>query len=161
MSGPKGFGPAPPTKLFAGNVIGPLRARTVPGPSLPAVLVESEPGGNADGPIEPGARLSGRITHEGYEHLPFEITIDRIEPERVFAFRWHPFAVEPNVDYSSEPTTLIEFTLADAQDGTMLTVTESGFDQIPLERRAQAFASNDQGWAMVMTLIEKHLTHGA
>ena len=125
-----------------------------------------------DGPFVAGARMRGTLVGTSVDEavanmqrqhakVPFEITIARLEPERLFAFRWHPFAIEPNVDYSAEPTTLIEFTLADAQDGTMLTVTESGFDQIPLERRANAFASNDQGWAIMMTLIEKHLTHGA
>lgn len=96
-----------------------------------------------------------------YAGTPFEITIDRIEPERLFAFRWHPFAVEAGVDYSREPTTLIVFTLEEAANGIMLTVTESGFDQIPLARRAKAFAANDGGWTMVMKLIEKHLAQGA
>jgi uncharacterized protein YndB with AHSA1/START domain len=124
------------------------------------------------GPFVAGARICGTLVgtavdedvakaQRQHANVPFEITVDRIEPERVFAFRWHPGAIEPTVDYSAEPTTLIEFTLDDARDGTMLTVTESGFDQIPLERRATAFASNDQGWAIMMTLIEKHLAHGA
>jgi Activator of Hsp90 ATPase homolog 1-like protein len=93
--------------------------------------------------------------------LPFEITIDRIEPERTFAFRWHPFAVERGVDYSGEPTTLIEFVLEADANGTRLTVTESGFDQIPLARRAKAFTANEQGWAKVVGLIEKYLAHAA
>ena len=96
-----------------------------------------------------------------YAGMPFEMTIDRIEPERLFAFRWHPFAVERGVDYSSEPTTLVVFALEDVANGTMLTVTESGFDRIPLARRAQAFTANEQGWTMVVTLIEKHLAHAA
>ena len=85
---------------------------------------------------------------------------DRIEPETLFAFRWHPFAIEPGVDYSREPTTLIVFALEDVADGTMLTVTESGFDRIPLARRAKAFTANEGGWTMVMALIEKHLVQG-
>jgi hypothetical protein len=96
-----------------------------------------------------------------YEGLPFEISVDRIEPEKVFAFRWHPFAVERGVDYSREPTTLVVFTLEDVADGTMLTVTESGFERIPLARRAKAFTANEGGWTMVMTLIEKHLVQAA
>jgi uncharacterized protein YndB with AHSA1/START domain len=95
--------------------------------------------------------------HQPFEGTPFEISIDRIEPERLFAFRWHPFAVEPSVDYSREPTTLIEFLLEDVPDGVMLTIRESGFDRVPLERRAKAFGANEAGWAIQMRLIEKYL----
>jgi uncharacterized protein YndB with AHSA1/START domain len=95
-----------------------------------------------------------------YAGRAFEITVDCIEPERLFSFRWHPFAVEPDVDYSHEPTTLVSFTLEEVAEGTMLTVVESGFDRIPLERRAKAFTANEQGWSMVVTLVEKYLaTH--
>ena len=125
-----------------------------------------------EGPFKPGALQRGVIVptrvdaevakaQQPYEGMPFEITIDRIEPERLFAFRWHPFAVERGVDYSREPTTLVVFALKDAANGIMLTVTESGFDRIPLARRAQAFAANEQGWGMVVTLIEKHLAQAA
>ena len=125
-----------------------------------------------DGPFTPGAIQRGVIVptavdtevakaQQPYAGMPFEITIDRIEPERIFAFRWHPFAVERGVDYSSEPTTLVVFALEDVANGTMLTVTESGIDRIPLARRAQAFTANEQGWTMVVTLIEKHLDHAA
>jgi uncharacterized protein YndB with AHSA1/START domain len=92
-----------------------------------------------------------------YEGLAFEITIEKIEPERLFSFRWHPYAVDPAIDYSAEPTTLIEFVLQDAADGILLTVSESGFDRIPLARRAQAFTANEKGWAMVVTMIEDYL----
>jgi uncharacterized protein YndB with AHSA1/START domain len=125
-----------------------------------------------DGPFTPGAVVRGVIVgttvdadvakaQKEHEGLPFEITIDRIEPERTFAFRWHPFAIERGVDYSSEPTTLIVFALEDAPGGILLTVTESGFDRIPLARRAKAFTANEQGWGMMMTVIEKYLAHGA
>ena len=125
-------------------------------------------GAKFEGPFAPGARVTGRIVgttvdaevakmQEPYANQPFEITIEQIEPERLFSFRWHPGAVEPGVDYSKEPTTLITFTLEDAPAGTKLTVTESGFDGIPLERRAKAFTSNERGWAIQMTLIEKYL----
>jgi uncharacterized protein YndB with AHSA1/START domain len=125
-----------------------------------------------DGPFKPGAPLRGVIVptsvdaevakaQRPYEGRPFEITVDRIEPEKRFSFRWHPFAVEPGVDYSAEPTTLIEFALEDVPNGIMLTVTESGFDHIPLARRAKAFTANEGGWTMVMTLIEKHLAQAA
>ena len=116
----------------------------------------------------PGALVRGIIvpttvdpaiaaSQKPYEGHPFEITIDRIEPERLFSFRWHPFAIERGVDYSAEPTTLIEFTLEPAPGGILLTLTESGFDAIPLARRAKAFAANDGGWAHQMKLIEKYL----
>ena len=82
-----------------------------------------------------------------------------MEPERLFSFRWHPYAVEPGVDYSAEPTTLITFTLEQTANGVMLTVTESGFDRIPLDRRVKAFTANEQGWGMVVKLIAKYLSH--
>ena len=125
-----------------------------------------------DAPFKPGARITGKIVgtavdpevaklQKQHEHVPFEITIDRIEPERLFSFRWHPHAVEPGVDYSQEPTTLIEFTLEEVPNGVMLTVTESGFDQIPLARRAKAFEGNEKGWGMVIQLVEKYLAQKA
>jgi hypothetical protein len=82
-----------------------------------------------------------------------------MEAERLFSFRWHPFAVEPGADYSAEPTTLIVFELEEVADGIMLTVTESGFDRIPLARRAQAFTANERGWSMVVKLIERYVDH--
>jgi uncharacterized protein YndB with AHSA1/START domain len=94
---------------------------------------------------------------EPYKGTPFEITVERIEPERLFSFRWHPAAVDPHVDYSAEPTTLIEFVLDAVPGGIQLTVTESGFDQIPLARRASAFAQNEQGWGMVVKLLEAYI----
>jgi uncharacterized protein YndB with AHSA1/START domain len=94
-----------------------------------------------------------------YVGMPFEMTIERLDAERVFAFRWHPYAIDPAVDYSSEPTTLVTFALEDADKGTLLTVTESGFDRIPLARRAQAFTANAEGWTMMVSMIEKYVTH--
>jgi uncharacterized protein YndB with AHSA1/START domain len=96
-----------------------------------------------------------------YEGLPFEITIEKMEPERLFSFRWHPNAVERGVDYSAEPTTLIEFLLEEVENGVLLTVTESGFDRIPLARRAKAFTANEQGWGMVVKLIEEYLVQAS
>jgi uncharacterized protein YndB with AHSA1/START domain len=121
-----------------------------------------------NGPFAPGAQMHGVIvptkvnaevanTQKKYEGTPFDITIEQMEPERLFSFRWHPGAVDPDVDYSEEPTTLVVFALEEVDKGVMLTVTESGFDQIPLARRAKAFAANKQGWTMVMKLIEEYL----
>jgi uncharacterized protein YndB with AHSA1/START domain len=110
------------------------------------------------GPFVPGARLTGRITAEGYEHVPFEITVERMEPERVLAWRWHPNSVDTGADYSAEPTTLVVFELADVPDGTRLTVVESGFDGIPLSRRATAYRGNDDGWGQQMVAIERYLS---
>jgi len=113
------------------------------------------------GPFAPGARLTGRITHEGYEHLPFEITIERMEPKRLLSWRWHPNAVDPGVDYSAEPTTLVVFELTDLADGTQLDVVESGFEGVPLSRRATAYRGNDEGWAQQMVAIERYLSGSA
>ena len=114
-----------------------------------------------EGAFVPGARLRGRITMKGYEHVPFEITVERMEPERLLSWRWHPYAVDPKTDYSREPTTLVVFELRDVPEGTLLTVVESGFDQIPLARRAEAWRMNDQGWAKQMENIERHVAGAA
>src|SRR3984957_4320968 len=98
---------------------------------------------------------------EPYKGVRFEFAVDRVEPMRLFSFRWHPAAVDSNVDYSKEPSTLVAFQLEEVADGTKLTVTESGFDQIPIERRAKAFAANEGGWAAQMKLIEKYLAQQA
>ncbi|HKR34951.1 MAG TPA: SRPBCC family protein [Steroidobacteraceae bacterium] len=105
----------------------------------------------------PGQRTQGQITYPGYEHIVFEIWIERMEPEKLLSWRWHPAAVEPNVDYSAEPTTLVVFELKDAEDGTLLSVVESGFDDIPPQRRLDAFRMNSGGWDEQMKNIEKHV----
>ena len=110
------------------------------------------------GPFRPGQESSGRITHKGYEHLKWEITVERIEPERLFSFRWHPYAVEPTFDYSKESPTLVEFRLDDAPAGTELSVVESGFDRVPEIRRAEAYHRNAEGWTMQMEAIGKYVT---
>ena len=125
-----------------------------------------------DGPFVPGAPVRGVIqptavnaevakAQKPHEGLAFEIIIEQMEPERLFSFRWHPFAVEPGVDYSAEPTTLVAFTLEEVADGVMLTVTESGFDRIPLERRAKAFSANEGGWSIMVKVIEEYLAQSA
>jgi uncharacterized protein YndB with AHSA1/START domain len=125
-----------------------------------------------DGAFAAGATVIGRIAgtevdaevaqmQQPYLGQRFEIVIEQMEPERLFSFRWHPGAIEPGVDYANEPTTLITFVLEDVSGGTKLTVTESGFDRIPLERRVKAFTANERGWAIQMTLIEKYLARTA
>ncbi len=104
-----------------------------------------------------GQRVTGRITYPGYEHLVFEIWIERLEPERLLSWRWHPYAVDSSVDYSKEPTTLVVFELKDVEGGTLLKVAESGFDKIPPSRRLEAFRMNSGGWGEQMKNIEKHV----
>jgi uncharacterized protein YndB with AHSA1/START domain len=119
-------------------------------------------------PFAPGATMTAVIVpttvnqevakmQKPYEGIAFEIKIEQMQPERLFSFRWHPGAVEPGFDYSSEPTTLVVFTLQQVPNGVQLTVTESGFDQIPLARRAKAFSANEGGWTLVIKLIEEYL----
>jgi hypothetical protein len=120
------------------------------------------------GPFAPGALMRGLIVptkvnedvakaQQEYAGMPVEITMEKMEPERWFSFRWHRYAIEKGVDYSAEPTTLIEFVIEEIKDGVMLTVTESGFDQIPVTRRVKAFTANEQEWGMVVKLIEEYL----
>jgi uncharacterized protein YndB with AHSA1/START domain len=108
-------------------------------------------------PFAPGATVSGKLTVEGYEHLTFQLWVEAMEPERHFSFRWHPYAIDPGVDYSNEPTTLVSFTLDDADGGTKLSIVESGFDAIPESRRAAAFSSNSAGWDEQAANIRKFL----
>ena len=111
-----------------------------------------------DGPFAAGQVSSGHITYPGYEHLRWEAIVQSIEPERLFSFTWHPYAVDPATDYSKETPTLVEFRLEKAGSGTFLAVTESGFDEIPAHRRGEALRANDGGWAEQMKNIERHVT---
>ena len=113
------------------------------------------------GSFAPGARLQGKITHKGYEHVDFEITVERMELERLLSWRWHPHAIDPHVDYSAEPTTLVVFELEDAPEGTLLRVVESGFEGIPLARRLEAYRGNEQGWAIQVKAIERYVSQTA
>ena len=110
-----------------------------------------------EGSFEAGKSVRGRITRPGYEHIVFEMLIERMDAQTLFAYRWHPYATEPGVDYSKEPATLVEFKLEEVEGGTMLTLVESGFDRVPLERRAEAFRMNDQGWTEQMENIRRHV----
>jgi uncharacterized protein YndB with AHSA1/START domain len=110
------------------------------------------------GPLAAQTSVTGRITSKGYEHLSFELQVQQIEPESYFSYRWHPYAIDPNVDYSREPTTLVEFHLEEVAGGTRLRVSESGFEHIPLARRAEAFRMNDGGWSQQMQNVERYVT---
>jgi uncharacterized protein YndB with AHSA1/START domain len=110
-----------------------------------------------EGAFREGATIRGKITNPGYEHVPMEMTIEKIDAERLFSYRWRPYAIDPNVDYSGEPKTLVEFRLEDAEGGTLLTIAESGFDGIPISRRAEAYRMNDMGWAAQAENIRKYV----
>ena len=125
-------------------------------------------GVNLADPFRPGAQVRGTITptavdaavaeaQKPYTGKPFEITVERMDPERLFSFRWHPSAVDRGADYSAEPSTLVVFELREVPEGTWVTVAESGWGGIPLARRAKAFTANEQGWGMVVQLIVKHV----
>lgn len=109
-------------------------------------------------PFREGATIRGQITHPGYDHLTLEVIVERIEPERYIAWRWHPYAVDSGTDYSHEPTTLVEFRLDQSAEGTVLTITESGFDRIPPGRRDEAFRMNSDGWTEQTRNIERHVS---
>lgn len=109
------------------------------------------------GPFVPGERNTGAILYPGFEHLTMEVWVERMDAEDYFSFRWHPYAVDPKVDYSQEPTTLIEFRLEPADGGTLLKVSESGFDQIPEHRRAEAFMRNSGGWKEQLGNIQRYV----
>lgn len=105
-----------------------------------------------------GGRVRGRILHPAYTHVVFDIDIEKMEPPLYLSWRWHPAAIEKGVDYSSEKRTLVEFDLKEVAEGTMLRVTESGFDQVPAARRAEAFRMNSGGWEQQVKNIERHVT---
>jgi uncharacterized protein YndB with AHSA1/START domain len=110
-----------------------------------------------DGPFAAGAVSTGRITIPGFDHVRWEAIVERMEPPRLFSYRWHPYAVDPDIDYSAEPTTLVEFRLEPAGEGTRLTVTESGFKALPPHRQPDALRMNDSGWAKQMENVKAHV----
>jgi uncharacterized protein YndB with AHSA1/START domain len=122
-----------------------------------------------DGPIVPATRRTGTFVgsavdlevgkaQRAHAGRTFPLLIERVEPERLLSFRWHPGAVDPDTDYSSEPMTLVEFRLDDITGGTRVTIVESGFEAIPLARRAEAFSSNEQGWAIMTGVLAKYVS---
>jgi uncharacterized protein YndB with AHSA1/START domain len=105
----------------------------------------------------PGRRVRGPITIAGYEHILFDVIVERVEPETLLSYRWHPYAVDSSADYSKEERTLVTFTLKDAGTGTLLTVVESGFDRVPPGRRLEAFRMNSRGWQAQMDNLQRHV----
>ena len=110
-----------------------------------------------EGPFVAGQVAEGFITWPGYEHLRMEVVVQKIEPEQYFSYTWHPYALDPKIDYSKETPTLVEFTLEKTAKGTLLKVTESGFDKIPSERRLEAFRMNENGWAQQLKNVESYV----
>jgi uncharacterized protein YndB with AHSA1/START domain len=110
--------------------------------------------------MKAGSQLQGHVTYPNYEHLIWNVVIERMEPNRWLSWRWHPAAIDVTVDYSSEPTTLVEFELKEVPGGTLLTVVESGFDAVPPHRRLDAFRINSNGWDTQMRNVEKHVAAG-
>jgi uncharacterized protein YndB with AHSA1/START domain len=111
----------------------------------------------ADRQFVPGAHVRAPITSKGYEHITLDIRIERVEPPHLLEYRWHPHAIDPSVDYEQEPTTLVIFRLEEIEEGTRLTVTESGFDALPEHRRADAYRGNEGGWAAQLHNVERHV----
>src|SRR5258708_25812271 len=110
-----------------------------------------------EGPFVPGQPSRGRLTYPGYEHMIWHATVVKMEPERLFSFTWHPYAIDPDTHYSAEQPTLVEFRLEATSNGTLLHLTESGFDKLPPERRDEAFRMNDGGWSEQMKNLERHV----
>ena len=107
----------------------------------------------------PGKRATGHMTSCGHEHIKFDALVVDMKPEHLFSYRWHPYAVDPAVDYSKEETTLVEMRLDEIEGGTLLKVVESGFDKVPAERRALAFQSHGEGWVAQLNNVAKYVDH--
>jgi uncharacterized protein YndB with AHSA1/START domain len=118
-------------------------------------------GVHLEAPFVAGRTTQGNLTIPGYEHLRMEVEVQKVEPENSFSFAWHPYALDPDVDYSQETSTLVEFALEDAEEGTLLTVVESGFDAIPTARRDEAFRMNNHGWEVQMKDIKEYVEQGS
>src|SRR5579863_9966320 len=116
-----------------------------------------------EGPFVAGQVSRGHITYPGYEHIKWEAVVQAMEPERLFSFTWpHVKSLDKadyQADYTGEPTTLVEFRLEKTANGTLLVVTESGFDKLPIDRRLEAFRRNDGGWTEQLKNIENYVAH--
>jgi uncharacterized protein YndB with AHSA1/START domain len=114
-------------------------------------------GAKLDKPFVPGTTTAGQITHEGYEHIQWAATVQKMEPERYFSYTWHPYTIDKGRDYSKETPTLVEFRLAESKGGTLLTVIESGFDKVPADRRDEAFRMHENGWGEQLKNVKEHV----
>lgn len=114
-----------------------------------------------DGPFMPGEVSTGHIAYPGYEHLRWHAVVKAMEPERLFSFTWHPYAIDPDQDYSGETPTLVEFALEPLGSGTRLSIVESGFDKLPKHRRDEAFRMNERGWGIQCDNIAQHVDDAA
>ncbi len=116
-------------------------------------------GANLEGQVfEAGQGARGPLVYPGYEHIVFDVIVERIEVMELFSYRWHPYAVDPSTDYAAEQPTLVTFTLADApRNSTLLTVVESGFDLVPLHRRLEAFRMSSRGWEYQLDNLMQHV----
>lgn len=110
-----------------------------------------------DGPFVPGQACAGAMTYPGFEGKPFTVVVKEIQPERLFSYTWHPYALDPDRDYDAEPQTLVVFTLQEIAGGTRLTVNESGFDSLPADRREEAFSMNEGGWEAQLQNVARHV----
>lgn len=110
-----------------------------------------------EGSFQAGKSIRGNMKFPGWEHVVVEFTVEKIEPETLFSYRWHPYAIDPDTDYSHEPTTLVEFHLKDDKGGTLLTVIESGFGKLPASRRDEAFRMNENGWKGQLGNLQKYV----
>jgi uncharacterized protein YndB with AHSA1/START domain len=118
-------------------------------------------GVTVEGSFAPGVRLDGRVTHKGSADQPFEMTIGRVEPERLLSWRWHPGIMDPAVADLTGPTTLVSFELDEAPGGTRVTIEESGFDALPEARRIKAYEANEKIWEMQLRAIDRYLALAA
>jgi uncharacterized protein YndB with AHSA1/START domain len=108
-------------------------------------------------PFAVGKTVAGKLTYPGFEHMQWAVDVKKMEPERLFSFTWHPYAIDPAVDYSKEAPTLVEFKLEASGEGTRLVVTESGFGKLPADRRLEAFRMDEDGWIEQMENIAKYV----
>jgi len=114
-------------------------------------------GATLEGPFAPGRVVTGKMTNPKHQHFQLEVTVKDVQPERLFSYTWHPYAMDPKVDYSKETPTLVEFRLKEIPTGTLLVVSESGFDKIPAHRRDEAFRMDEGGWTSQIKNIERYV----
>lgn len=111
-----------------------------------------------EGTFAPGARVRMVMRPEIAGDDDYYIFVEEMRPESLFSWRWHPGKKDPHADYSAEPTTLVVFELKDVAGGTELTITESGFNQLSLERRARVYRENVGGWNEQAVALERYVS---